>query len=89
MLEGLAHQPVGHVAALRWGNTFSFQTAARPQVLTLRAELCASWDVAEEGETTDLVPEVPAVVRAGGGGKFQCRQFLLKTTDLVSAHNVY
>jgi hypothetical protein len=58
-LAGEGFQPVGHVAALRWGQTFTFQTAARPQVLTVRAELCASWDVAEDGEEPDLVPEAP------------------------------
>ncbi len=59
MLEGKALQPVGVVAALRWGHTFSFQKEMSAQVLTLRAELCASWDVAEEGEPADLVPEAP------------------------------
>ena len=59
MLERHVHQPVGHVATLRWGHTYSFQTAASPQVMTLRAELCASWDVAEDGEPADLVPEAP------------------------------
>lgn len=59
MLDGEGFRKVGHVAALRWGQTFTFQTAARPQKLTLRAELCASVDVAEEGEEPDLVPEAP------------------------------
>jgi hypothetical protein len=58
-LAGEGFHPVGHVAALRWGQTFTFQTAARQAVLTVRAELCASWDVAEEGEAADLVPEAP------------------------------
>jgi hypothetical protein len=59
MLDGERFRKVGQVAALQWGQTFTFQTAARPHKLTVRAELCASWDVAEEGEEPDLVPEAP------------------------------
>ncbi len=57
-LDGAGYRNVGSIAVLRWGHTYSFEPAGA-HVLTLRAELCASWDVAEEGEEPDLVPEAP------------------------------
>ncbi len=57
-LDRVGYQNVGSMVVLRWGRTYSFETVGA-HVLTLRAELCASWDVAEEGEEPDLVPEAP------------------------------
>ena len=62
LLEDEEYLCAGNMVQLRWGHTFSVQmvfAGQRVRVLTLRAELCASVDVAEDGGAADLVPEAP------------------------------
>jgi hypothetical protein len=57
LLDRLPFREVGTIALLRWGHTFSCETALGKRIFTLRPELCESGDAAEEpGDAPDSPP---------------------------------
>jgi hypothetical protein len=48
LLDRLPFREVGTIALLRWGHTFSCETALGTRIWTLRPELCESGDAAED-----------------------------------------
>lgn len=48
LLDRVPFQDAGTIAVLRWGRTFSFETALSTRIWTVRPELCESADAAED-----------------------------------------